>query len=68
MTVTEIKNKIRKGDMGHIAEIVGCSLKLIDYILRGERNADTPKGRKIIEVATQIIQQRETLKQEYQNQ
>ena len=48
-----VKN-LRRGDVSIISESVGCSEDMVRRVLRGDRNADTVLGKRIIEEVKRI--------------
>ena len=66
--LTEISHKLKKGDYTRITEIVGCSMSMVKYVFKSERNVETNLAQKIITVAKQMIEQREELTNQFQKQ
>lgn len=64
MSINQLKNNIKHGDLEIIAEMAGCSASYVYYILTGKRNAETVLGKKIIKVANKIITTRLLLQKE----
>jgi L-ascorbate metabolism protein UlaG (beta-lactamase superfamily) len=57
----QIKNEAQRGDWERVAEIAGCSRKLVELVARGERKDHY----KLQEIFTQLIESRESLVKKY---
>lgn len=64
MTITQLRNNVKHGDLEVIADMAGCSASYVYYILTGKRNSETILGRKIITAANKIITTRLKLQKE----
>jgi hypothetical protein len=63
--ISEIKKNLKYGDQRTIAKTVNCSPELVKKVLRGERNCIKGKGKRVIEVAQLIIENRQLLLNEH---
>jgi len=61
-TLEEINELLRKGDQRLISELVGCTSDYVGMVLRGER-----KSEKIIQVANEVIDNRDNLFLKHKN-
>lgn len=72
MEISEIKTKLRRGDITTVASIVGCDEGLIKKMLLpvghpNHRNANTRKGRQVKEAFQIIFNTRDHLRRKYAN-
>lgn len=58
MEIEDIKKNLRNGDYREIAELANCSKELVEAIFNNRRNHDTKKGRKVVEVAQALAEDR----------
>ncbi len=60
-TWEQIKREAQRGDWERVAEIAGCSRKLVEQVARGEKKDHYM----LQEIFTQLIESRETLVKKY---
>lgn len=63
--VLEIKNQLNRGDHQIIAQVVGCSPKLVGKVLRDEIGHERGKSKQVVEIALTVIKLRRELHEHF---
>ncbi len=61
MTIDEINNKRKSGDITRVAELSGIPYKTIEAILSQKRSADTKRGAEVINWFKRYLNARDVL-------
>jgi hypothetical protein len=61
MTVEQINEKRKTGDIQRVAELSGISRKTIEAVIYGRRKPDTKKGKEVIQWFSNFIECRDAV-------